>query len=113
MYAKFDVKITANNPKKNIGIYYEKGGRLSVWYTKTQLCEGSLPIFYQGHQNITKLGVALTGQNQRGNTLLNSATTATHREDSFGPYGRCAGHNQTWQAEAQESQDIGGMLAGC
>uniref|UniRef100_A0A6N2N6D4 alcohol dehydrogenase n=1 Tax=Salix viminalis TaxID=40686 RepID=A0A6N2N6D4_SALVM len=38
LYAKFDVKITANNPNKKIGIYYEKGGRLSVWYTKTKLC---------------------------------------------------------------------------
>ncbi|KAJ0106440.1 hypothetical protein Patl1_19274 [Pistacia atlantica] len=72
LYAKFDVKITANNPNKKIGIYYEKGGRLSVWYTKTQLCEGSLPKFYQGHQNITKLDVELTGQNQYGNTLMNA-----------------------------------------
>lgn len=70
--AKFDVKITANNPNKKIGIYYEKGGRLSVWYTNMQLCEGSLPIFYQGHQNITKLNLSLTGQNQYGNTLMNA-----------------------------------------
>ena len=70
LYAKFDVKITANNPNKKIGIYYKKGGKLSVWYTKTKLCEGSLPNFYQGHQNKTVLNVALTGQSQYGNTLL-------------------------------------------
>lgn len=70
LYAKFDVKITANNPNEKIGIYYEKGGKLSVWYTKTKLCEGSLPIFYQGHQNKTVLNVALTGQTQYGNTLM-------------------------------------------
>ncbi|KAK4844448.1 hypothetical protein QYF36_020330 [Acer negundo] len=72
LYAKFDVKVTANNPNKKIGIYYEKGGRLSVWYTKTKLCQGSIPKFYQGHQNITKLDVALTGQTQYGNTLMNA-----------------------------------------
>ncbi|OMO67643.1 Late embryogenesis abundant protein, LEA-14 [Corchorus olitorius] len=70
LYAKFDVKITANNPNKKIGIYYEKGGRLSVWYTNSKLCEGSLPKFYQGHQNITKLDVSLTGQTESASTLM-------------------------------------------
>jgi len=70
LYAKFDVKITATNPNKKIGIYYEKGGKLSVLYTNTKLCEGSLPKFYQGHQNKTVLNVSLTGQVQSGNTLM-------------------------------------------
>lgn len=70
LYAKFDVKITANNPNKKIGIYYEKGGKLSVWYTNAQLCEGSLPEFYQGHRNKTVLDVSLTGQVQSGSTLM-------------------------------------------
>ncbi|XP_065882176.1 NDR1/HIN1-like protein 6 [Euphorbia lathyris] len=70
LYAKFDVKITANNPNKKIGIYYEKGGRLSVWYTKTELCAGSIPKFYQGHENITKLDVSLSGESQYGNILM-------------------------------------------
>ncbi|KAM7475257.1 hypothetical protein LguiB_022500 [Lonicera macranthoides] len=70
LYAKFDVKITAINPNKKIGIYYEKGSHLSVWYSSTKLCQGSLPKFYQGHQNRTMLNVALTGQNQYGRTLI-------------------------------------------
>ncbi|EOY09849.1 Late embryogenesis abundant hydroxyproline-rich glycoprotein family [Theobroma cacao] len=72
LYAKFDVKITANNPNKKIGIYYEQGGRLSVWYTNSKLCQGSLPKFYQGHQNITKLDVVLTGQTEAGSTLMSA-----------------------------------------
>ncbi|PQQ18244.1 NDR1/HIN1-like protein 13 [Prunus yedoensis var. nudiflora] len=72
LYAKFDVKITANNPNKKIGIHYEQGGRLSVWYTNMKLCQGTLPKFYQGHQNKTLLNVALTGQTQYGNTLMNA-----------------------------------------
>uniref|UniRef100_A0A7N0U5H5 Late embryogenesis abundant protein LEA-2 subgroup domain-containing protein n=1 Tax=Kalanchoe fedtschenkoi TaxID=63787 RepID=A0A7N0U5H5_KALFE len=72
LYARFDVKITATNPNKKIGIYYEKGSKLSVWYTKTKLCQGSLPVFYQGHQNTTKLNVALTGQTQAGSTLMSA-----------------------------------------
>ncbi|KAI5330657.1 hypothetical protein L3X38_030055 [Prunus dulcis] len=72
LYAKFDVKITANNPNKKIGIHYEQGGRLSVWYTNMKLCQGTLPKFYQGHRNKTLLNVALTGQTQYGNTLMNA-----------------------------------------
>ncbi|KAK8590180.1 hypothetical protein V6N13_088960 [Hibiscus sabdariffa] len=72
LYARFDVKITANNPNKKIGIYYEEGGRISVWYTSSKLCEGSLPKFYQGHQNITKLDVVLTGQAESGSTLMSA-----------------------------------------
>ncbi|KAL6281803.1 hypothetical protein ACE6H2_018684 [Prunus campanulata] len=72
LYAKFDVKITANNPNKKIGIHYKQGGRMSVWYTNMKLCQGTLPKFYQGHQNKTLLNVALTGQTRYGNTLMNA-----------------------------------------
>ncbi|KAK2979226.1 hypothetical protein RJ640_009624 [Escallonia rubra] len=70
--ATFDVNITARNPNKKIGIYYEGGSRLSVWYTGTRLCQGSLPKFYQGHRNTTLLNLSLTGQSQNANNLLSS-----------------------------------------
>lgn len=70
LYAKFDVQITAKNPNKKIGIYYQQGSHLSVWYAKTKLCQGKFPKFYQGHMNKTRLDVSLTGQAQYGNTLL-------------------------------------------
>ncbi|KAJ4822845.1 hypothetical protein Tsubulata_017921 [Turnera subulata] len=66
----FDVTITARNPNKNIGIYYEGGSRITVWYTSTKLCQGSLPKFYQGHRNTTVLDVALTGQTSDANGLI-------------------------------------------
>ena len=70
LYAAFDVKIRATNPNKKIGIYYERGGKLSIWYTNTELCQGSLPKFYQGHRNTTVLNVVLTGQTRSGSTLM-------------------------------------------
>ncbi|KAE8099862.1 hypothetical protein FH972_017807 [Carpinus fangiana] len=70
LYAEFDVEITADNPNEKIGIYYEKGGRLSVWYADAKLCDGSLPEFYQGHRNKTQLHLALTGQTQYGSALM-------------------------------------------
>ncbi|XP_057470383.1 NDR1/HIN1-like protein 6 [Actinidia eriantha] len=70
--ATFNVNITAWNPNKKIGIYYESGSRISVWYQITRLCEGSLPKFYQGHRNTTVLDVALTGKTQNGTDLLQS-----------------------------------------
>ncbi|XP_051136594.1 NDR1/HIN1-like protein 6 [Andrographis paniculata] len=66
----FNIRITAYNPNKKIGIYYQKGSHLSAWYKNTNLCQGSLPRFYQGHQNRTVLHVDLTGQNQYGRTVL-------------------------------------------
>ncbi|KAF8389541.1 hypothetical protein HHK36_024056 [Tetracentron sinense] len=72
LYAKFNVTITARNPNKKIGIYYENGSHLNVWYTNIKLCEGSLPKFYQGHRNTTVLNVDLTGQSQNATSLLTS-----------------------------------------
>ncbi|KAL8464871.1 hypothetical protein ACS0TY_034379 [Phlomoides rotata] len=70
--ARFNVRITSDNPNKKIGISYEKGSHLSVWYKNTNLCQGSIPRFYQGHQSRKVLDVALTGQNQYGRTLLDA-----------------------------------------
>ncbi|KAK1408383.1 hypothetical protein QVD17_40111 [Tagetes erecta] len=70
LYARFNVQITAINPNKKIGIFYQKGSHLSVWYKNTNLCQGSIPVFYQGPVNKTVLNVALAGQNQYGRTLL-------------------------------------------
>ncbi|KAF5749970.1 protein YLS9 [Tripterygium wilfordii] len=72
LFATFDVTITAINPNKKIGIYYEGGSHISVLYTDTQLCEGSLPKFYQGHKNTTVLNVPLTGQTQNATDLFTS-----------------------------------------
>ncbi|GMH19991.1 hypothetical protein Nepgr_021832 [Nepenthes gracilis] len=57
----FDVNITASNPNTKIGIYYKGRSHVSVWYADTELCRGSLPLFYQGHRNTTVMEVSLTG----------------------------------------------------
>lgn len=72
LYAQFNVNITARNPNSKIGIYYRSGSKLSVSYMGTHLCEGSLPVFYQGHKNTTLLDVALTGQTRDATGLMNS-----------------------------------------
>ena len=68
--ASFNVNITARNPNKKIGIYYEGGSHLSAYYSGRRLCEGSLPKFYQGHRNTTLLSLNLTGQTQDAAGLL-------------------------------------------
>ncbi|XP_042479553.1 NDR1/HIN1-like protein 6 [Macadamia integrifolia] len=68
--AKFIIRLKAYNPNKKIGIYYEDGSNLTAWYTTTKLCQGSLPVFYQGHQNTTILDLELNGQIQDGTTIL-------------------------------------------
>ncbi|XP_010551645.1 PREDICTED: protein YLS9-like [Tarenaya hassleriana] len=68
--ATFNVTITAKNPNEKIGIYYEDGSKISVWYTRTKLSEGSLPKFYQGHENTTVLYVEMTGQTEDAAGLM-------------------------------------------
>ncbi|KAI8020138.1 NDR1/HIN1-like protein 6 [Camellia lanceoleosa] len=70
--ATFNVNITATNPNKKIGVYYENGSKITVLYTGTELCQGSLPVFYQGHRNTTVMDVALTGQTQNATVMLQS-----------------------------------------
>ncbi|XP_008813411.2 NDR1/HIN1-like protein 6 [Phoenix dactylifera] len=68
--ASFNVTVTARNPNKKIGIYYEEGSYLSVRYTDSSLCNGSFPEFYQGHRSTTVLSIIMTGETQLGSGLL-------------------------------------------
>ncbi|ESQ28825.1 hypothetical protein EUTSA_v10019035mg [Eutrema salsugineum] len=66
----FNVTITAKNPNEKIGIYYEDGSKITVWYMEAKLSEGSLPKFYQGHENTTVIYVEMTGQTQDASGLM-------------------------------------------
>lgn len=66
LYAKFNVRVAAKNPNQKIG----REGKMSVWYDKTQFCQGEFPGFYQGPLNTTRVEVSLAGQNQYGSTLM-------------------------------------------
>ncbi|VVA90326.1 unnamed protein product [Arabis nemorensis] len=68
----FNVTITAKNPNEKIGIYYEDGSKITVWYLQTKLSEGSLPKFYQGHENTTVIYVQMTGETQDASGLRTS-----------------------------------------
>ncbi|GMG99529.1 hypothetical protein Nepgr_001369 [Nepenthes gracilis] len=81
--ATFDVNITAWNPNKKIGIYYEGGSHVTVWYEDTELCQGSLPSFYQGHRNTTVMDVALSGETQNATALVSSVQEEQQQEGSI------------------------------
>ncbi|KAL1224956.1 NDR1/HIN1-like protein 6 [Cardamine amara subsp. amara] len=66
----FNVSITAKNPNEKIGIYYEDGSRISVFFMQTRLSNGSLPKFYQGHENTTIILVQMSGFNQNATNLM-------------------------------------------
>ncbi|MQL77098.1 hypothetical protein Taro_009505 [Colocasia esculenta] len=83
--ATFDVTVTATNPNKKIGIYYEDGSHLSVWYSGTSLCSGSFPAFYQGHRNTTVVNVELSGQTQVGSDLLTALQAAATQQTGSVP----------------------------
>ncbi|CAD6213019.1 unnamed protein product [Miscanthus lutarioriparius] len=68
--AGFDVTVTAANPNSRIGIQYEPGSSLGVWYQSYRLARGALPAFYQGHRNTTVLALAMAGEVQLGSAVV-------------------------------------------
>ncbi|KAJ6841278.1 uncharacterized protein M6B38_307790 [Iris pallida] len=69
-HATFAVTVTARNPNKRVGIYYEEGSRLNVLYSGFDLCSGSFPVFYQGHHNTSVVTVELMGETKVGGDLM-------------------------------------------
>ncbi|XP_062205368.1 NDR1/HIN1-like protein 6 [Phragmites australis] len=74
--AGFDVTVTATNPNARIGIYYEPGSSLGVWYESYRLARGALPAFYQGHRNTTVLALAMGGDVQLGSAVVTALQDA-------------------------------------
>ncbi|GMI81832.1 NDR/HIN1-like 13 [Hibiscus trionum] len=58
---EFDVTVRAHNPNDKIGIYYEKGSSIRVYYEDSNLSNGALPSFYQPKNNVTVFETALKG----------------------------------------------------
>ncbi|KAL8166457.1 hypothetical protein V2J09_007956 [Rumex salicifolius] len=78
----FIVHVTARNPNERIGIYYDVGSRLTVQYSgATKLCQGNLPVFFQGHHNTTVVKVALYGATPNATAV---ARGMLHRSDGGG-----------------------------
>ncbi|KAL6844358.1 hypothetical protein ACP4OV_026031 [Aristida adscensionis] len=63
----FDVEVTATNPNRRIGIYYD-GGEVTASFNGTELCRGAFPALYQGHRSTVRPLVTLAGE-----TRLDSA----------------------------------------
>ncbi|KAL6559293.1 hypothetical protein OROGR_004410 [Orobanche gracilis] len=90
LYTRFNVRITAANPNKMIGIYYEKGGHLSEVQKDKSLPRITAQIL---PHNKTLLNIGLIGQNQYGRTTGGTAGKATGWKDTVGPQDRCAFQN--------------------
>ncbi|XP_006648662.2 NDR1/HIN1-like protein 6 [Oryza brachyantha] len=58
--ARFDADVRFENPNRAIGISYEAGSSLAVYYGSYRLSEGSLPAFYQGHGDAAVVRVAMS-----------------------------------------------------
>ncbi|XP_047071183.1 NDR1/HIN1-like protein 6 [Lolium rigidum] len=66
----FEVQVTANNPNRRIGVYYD-GGEVTASFNGTELCSGAFPALYQGHRTTVRPLITLQGQ-----TRLDSAVAA-------------------------------------
>ncbi|KAJ1394334.1 Late embryogenesis abundant protein [Sesbania bispinosa] len=70
---EFDVDVRADNGNDKIGIYYEKGSSVEMFYRDARLCDGALPAFYQPSNNVTVFQTVLKGN---GIELTRSDLTA-------------------------------------
>ncbi|XP_052143018.1 NDR1/HIN1-like protein 6 [Oryza glaberrima] len=64
--ASFDVAVRFENPNRAIGISYEEGSSLAVFYGGHRLSEGALPAFYQGHGDAGVVHVAMSDATLEG-----------------------------------------------
>ncbi|KAK6646204.1 hypothetical protein PHAVU_L001637 [Phaseolus vulgaris] len=58
---EFDVVVRAYNGNDKIGIYYEEGSSVAMFYNDARLCDGVFPAFYQPSNNVTLLEALLKG----------------------------------------------------
>lgn len=77
---EFYVSIRAQNPNDRIGIYYEKGSSVDVYYSGVRLCTGVLPVFYQPSNNVTVFETALKGSSIVLSSGVRSALLKGQRE---------------------------------
>lgn len=54
---EIDVTMRADNDNDKIGIYYEKGSSVEMFFNDAMLCDGALPAFYQPSNNVTAFGL--------------------------------------------------------
>uniref|UniRef100_A0A0D3F5I2 Uncharacterized protein n=1 Tax=Oryza barthii TaxID=65489 RepID=A0A0D3F5I2_9ORYZ len=62
----FDAAVRFENPNRAIGISYEEGSSLAVFYGGHRLSEGALPAFYQGHGDAGVVHVAMSDATLEG-----------------------------------------------
>ncbi|XP_062224501.1 NDR1/HIN1-like protein 6 [Phragmites australis] len=68
--ARFDASVRFENPNSGIGIQYEEGSSLAVWFREYRLSEGALPAFYQGHRDAVLVHVAMGEARLRGTGVV-------------------------------------------
>ncbi|KAF8689532.1 hypothetical protein HU200_041863 [Digitaria exilis] len=68
--AQFNASVRFENPNRAIGIRYEEGSSLSVWFGEYRLSEGALPAFYQGHGDAALVCVAMSEARLRGTGVV-------------------------------------------
>lgn len=79
---EFDVSVRADNPNKKIGIYYESGSSVQIYFSDVKLSDGVLPAFFQPPKNVTVFGSTLRGTGVNLSTKANEALIDSQRRQS-------------------------------
>lgn len=82
--AQFNASVRFENPNRAIGIRYEEGSSLSVWFGGYRLSEGALPAFYQGHRDAALVHVAMSEARLRGTGVVEAMRHVNDAGDGGG-----------------------------
>ncbi|CAN6244428.1 unnamed protein product [Urochloa humidicola] len=82
--ARFEASVRFENPNRRIGIRYEAGSSLSVWFGGYRLSEGALPAFYQGHGDAATVRVAMDEAKLQGTGVVEAMRHVNGEGDGGG-----------------------------
>lgn len=107
------VTVKADNPNDKIGFYYRSGSSINVFYKDVKFGSGSLPVFYQGTNNVTKFttalkgsGIELTGSTRKALIDEQKKGTVPLRLDLRAPVKIKVGSVKTWEIVVKVDCDL-------
>ncbi|KAJ8436966.1 hypothetical protein Cgig2_018913 [Carnegiea gigantea] len=66
---ELQLTIRAENPNSRVSFLYGRNSLVSVSFSDTELCNGKLPAFRQGYNNVTMVRINLSGSASLGNKV--------------------------------------------
>ncbi|XP_022988187.1 NDR1/HIN1-like protein 13 [Cucurbita maxima] len=109
----FDVAVRADNPNKKIGIYYQTGSSVQIYFSDEKLSDGVLPAFFQPAKNVTVFQSSVRGSgvnlsSQASKALIDSQKrrAVPFKVEIRAPIKLKIGSVKTWKIRVKVTCDV-------